>query len=310
MVAPPLISVVIPCHNHAQFLREAVDSVGAPSRPVEIVIVNDGSTDSSAEVAEESARARPHGTPVRVIHQAHAGVASARNRGFLESRGAFVVFLDSDDRLAPNALEFGARALGDHPEAVFTYGRCQMMAADGTLLATERQPRIDRHAYHELLRDNYIWTPANVMFRRGPLERYGAFRPSLAGSANYELYLRLARTYPVHDHGQLVAHYRRHATNLSGNSARMLRETLMVLRSQWPYVEGDPEAVAAYRDGWRNWQEFYGSRLANEIRDHVQSGEWAPAVQKAVVLGLFYPRGLAHHTRQRLRRARVLSAAG
>jgi glycosyltransferase involved in cell wall biosynthesis len=310
MAATPLISVIVPCHNHARFLREAIDSVGATSRPVEIVIVNDGSTDDSAEVADGYARRHSTGGAVRVIHQPRAGVAAARNRGFGESRGKFVVFLDSDDRLAPNALDLGARALEDHPDAVFVYGRCQMMGGDGTLLPTPQQPRIHWHAYQELLRNNYIWTPANVMFRRGPLERYGTFDPALSGSADYELYLRLARIYPIHDHGRLVAHYRRHGANIRSDAARMLRETLAVLRSQRPYVDGDPEAMAAYRDGWRNRQEFYGSRLVNEIRDHAHAGEWGPALQKAMVLGLFYPRGLAHHTRVRLRRARALGAPG
>jgi len=310
MAATPLISVVIPCHNHARFLHEALDSIGTPSRPLEIVVVDDGSTDDSAEVADGYARRQPPGASVRVIHQAKAGVAAARNRGFRESRGQFVVFLDSDDRLAPNALDVGARALDDHPEAVFAYGRCQMMAGDGTLLPTPQQPRIERHAYQELLRNNCIWTPANVMFRRGPLERYGVFDPALSGSADYELYLRLARNHPIHDHGQLVAHYRRHGSNIRSHAARMLRETLTVLRSQRPYVDGDAEAMAAYREGWRNWQELYGSRLVNEIRDHVHVGEWALALQKAIVLWLFYPRGLAHHARQRLRRARALGAPG
>lgn len=309
MPSSPLISVVIPCYNHGRFLREAFESVGT-SRPAEVVIVDDGSTDDSTEVAQDCASSRPSGTSVRIVRQPNSGVAAARNRGFAESRGAFVVFLDSDDRLAPGALEVGARALEDRPDAVFAYGRCQMMAGDGTLLATPRQPRTERHAYHELLRNNYIWTPANVMFRRAPLERYGTFDPGLSGVADYELYLRLARIFPVHDHGQLVAHYRRHATNMRSDAARMLRETLAVLRSQRPYVDGDPDAMGAFREGWRNWQEFYGSRLVNEILDHAHDGEWAPALHKAAVLGLLYPRGLARQARQQLRRARALSAAG
>jgi hypothetical protein len=203
----------------------------------------------------------------------------------------------------------GSRALDDHPETVFTYGRCRMMAGDGTLLATPQPSQVERHPYHELLRDNYIWTAACVMFRRGPLERYGAFDESLTGSADYDLYLRLARTYPVHGHGHIVAHCRRHDANMRANSARMLRETLSVLRTQRPYVGGDPEAEAAYRDGWRHWQELYGARLAIEIRDHAQAGEWTIALGKAATLGLLYPRGLAHHARQRFRRARVLRTA-
>lgn len=304
MPVAPLISVVIPCYNHARYVRGAIDSVGTPSRSVEIVVVDDGSTDPSAEIAEDCARTGTVGR-VRVIRQENAGVSAARNRGFEESRGEYVVFLDSDDHLAPNALDVGARALDDRPESVFVYGRCQMMAPDGTLLSTPRQPRIVRHPYYELLRSNYIWTPANVMFRRGALERCGTFNDGLSGSADYDLYLRLARTYPIYDHGHLVTHYRRHDANMSGDAAHMLRETLMVLRNQWPYVEGDAEAMAAYREGWKNWQDFYGSQLANEIRTHARGGEWAPAFRKAVVLGILHPRGLVQHARRKVRRVGV-----
>jgi hypothetical protein len=308
MAGAPLISVVIPCYNHARFLREAVESAVSASRPAEVLIVDDGSTDDSVEVAE-SCVTTIRGASLRIIRQPNAGVSAARNRGFRESRGELVVFLDSDDRLAPGALDVGARSLGDHPEAVFVYGRCRMMAVDGTLLPTPQQPRIARHAYHELLRNNYIWTPANVMFRRDALERCGTFNPALSGCADYELYLRLARTYPVYDHGQLVAHFRRHGTNMRGRAAEMLRETLMVLRSQRSFVDGSPDGLAAYREGWRSWQEFFGLRLLNEIRDHVHAGEWLPALHKSVVLGTHYPRGLSQHTR-RLRRARALSVQG
>jgi glycosyltransferase involved in cell wall biosynthesis len=313
MAAAPMISVVTPCHNHARFLREAIDSVGMPSRSVEVVVVNDGSTDDSGVVAEEYARTPSNGIRVRVFHQANAGAAAARNRGFDESHGQYVVFLDSDDRLAPNALDTGARALDEHPESVFVYGRCQIMASDGTLLPTPQEPRIEHHAYHELLRRNFIWTPANVMFRLDALKRCGAFNATVTGLADYELYLRLARTHPIHDHGQLVTHYRRRDASVSPAAAEMLRETLMVLRSQLPYVDGDPEAMAAYRDGWRNWQDFYGSQLVNEIGDHLQGGEWAPALQKALVLAVLHPRGVVHHTSRKLRRVGapgVLKGAG
>jgi glycosyltransferase involved in cell wall biosynthesis len=302
MAGIPLISVVVPCFNHARFLTEALDSIGAHSRAVEVVVVDDGSTDGSGAIADACAQRAVNGTRMRVVRQPRTGVSAARNRGFAESRGALVVFLDADDHLAPNALDVGARALDEHPEAVFVYGRCQMMDAYGALLATPLLPRIARHPYHELLRNNYIWTPANVMFRRSVLERCGAFDLTMSRSADYELYLRIARTYPIYDHGQLMAHYRRHGANMSSNTVKMLRETLAVLRRQWPYVDGNPEATAAYREGWRHWQEFFGAHLVSEIRAHARERRWAPAVRKAFVLGALHPGALAHHARQQLRR--------
>src|SRR5215212_9690625 len=95
--SPPLVSVVIPCYNQAHFLSEAIESVLAQTHPnFEIIVVDDGSTDNTSEVA-----ARYPG--VRHIRQDNQGLAAARNTGLRESKGTCLVFLDADDRLLPNA---------------------------------------------------------------------------------------------------------------------------------------------------------------------------------------------------------------
>ena len=286
----PLISVVIPCFNQGRFLAEALGSV-ATSLPTEIVVVNDGSTDDTTEVL--AAIETPHG--FRAITQANAGLAHARNRGLRETRGDYVVFLDADDRLAPGALDIAAAALDEHPECAFVFGRCTMMDHDGTLLTTPVQPRIVRDHYREMLRRNYIWMPAVVMFRREAVERAGGFNPNVNAAADYELYLHIARHHPVYDHGAVMAHYRKHDANMSGNAGRMLRETLEVLWSQRPFLEGDPASLAAYREGWHLWREFYGTQLADEIRTDVRAGQWSVALSKAALLAEYHPRGLWHH---------------
>lgn len=290
MHASPLISVIVPSFNHGRFLSEALGSV-ATSLPVEIIVVDDGSTDETSDVL--AAVETPHG--FRTIRQANAGLAHARNRGLRESHGEYVVFLDADDRFAPGALDVAAAALDEHPECAFVFGRCTMMDRDGTLLTTPAQPRIARDHYRELLRRNYIWMPAVVMFRREAIERAGGFNPNVNAAADYELYLHIARHHPVHDHGTVVAHYRRHESNMSGNAGRMLRETLEVLWSQRPFLEGDPASLAAYREGWHLWREFYGTQLADEIRGDVRAREWSAALSKAAVLAEYHPRGLWHH---------------
>lgn len=262
--------------------------------------MDDGSTDATAEIAARLAEERRSEVSVRVVRQSNEGVSRARNRGLRESHGEYIVFLDADDRLTPDALESGARALDADPKCAFVYGRCQMMTVDGSLLPTPTEPRIDGRHYHELLRRSFIWTPAVVMFRRQPLERSGAFNPTVSGTGDYELYLRLARTYPVCDHGQIVAHYRRHDANTSGKAGAMLRETQMVLRSQRPYIGEDPRGLAAYREGWRNWQEFFGDRLAFEIRSEARAGRWLSALRKIVVLGVLHPRGLVHSAQRKV----------
>src|SRR5918995_6377717 len=112
-----LVSVVIPCYNQAHFLGEAIVSVLAQSYPrFEIIVVDDGSTDDTPEVA-----ARYPG--VRYVYQNNQGVSAARNSGLARSEGEYVVFLDADDRLLPEALETGLKCLKTHSGCAFASGR-------------------------------------------------------------------------------------------------------------------------------------------------------------------------------------------
>lgn len=291
----PLVSIVIPCYNHGPFLAEALASVGTPRVTTEIIVVDDGSTDSTSEVVAtfETTNA------FRCVRQQNSGLAAARNRGLRESRGQFVVFLDADDRLAPGAVDLGVATLDEHPECAFAFGRCRMMDRDGNILDTPVPPRIVRDHYRELLRRNYIWMPGTVMFRRDALERVGGFNPAVNASADYDVYLHIARHHPVHDHGQIVADHRRHDTNMRCNAARMLRETLAVMSSQRPFLEGDDASLLAYQEGWHNWQEFYGAHLATEIQTAVRERRLFEAIGKTTVLGFYHPRGLWDHARRR-----------
>jgi glycosyltransferase involved in cell wall biosynthesis len=128
---PGLITTIIPVFNRAQMLRESVESVLAQTyRPIEIIIVDDGSTDDTAAAADELSRAHPD--VVRVIHQANAGVGPAREAGRLTARGEFIQHLDSDDLLEPRKFELQVAALRAHPECGATYGWTRGQMPDGT----------------------------------------------------------------------------------------------------------------------------------------------------------------------------------
>jgi len=107
------VSVVTPCYNGAAYLRETLQSVLAQTMPpLEVIVIDDGSTDDSASIAES------FGPPVRVLRQKNQGESVARNRGIAEARGTHVLFLDADDMLAPHALEKLTGALEDKPGAI------------------------------------------------------------------------------------------------------------------------------------------------------------------------------------------------
>jgi glycosyltransferase involved in cell wall biosynthesis len=284
--AKPLVSVVVPCYGQARFLDEAIESVLAQTYAnVEIVIVDDGSPDNAARVA-----ARFPG--VRCVRQPNKGLAASRNTGIRESDGELLVFLDSDDRLLPRAIELGVEQLRRHPEAAFAFGRYRRVGVDGHRSEGDDQPRPADSPYSLFLRYNYAGVPATGIFRRSALEQVGNFDEDCAVAEDYELGLRLSRQYPVLPHGEHVAEYRVHGAGMSRNAATMLTTTLRVLRRQRRYVRNDAELRTAYRAGRRFWREYYGDPLARQVRTGFANREWGMALRGVGVLARHHPRGL------------------
>ena len=291
-----LISVVIPCYNQAHYLGEAIESVLAQSYPYfEIVVIDDGSTDSTAEVA-----GRYPG--VSCIRQENQGLSEARNTGLRHSGGEYVVFLDADDRLLPEALQAGIECLKTNPECAVTFGHYRLIASDGSFLKQRRQPVVGKDSYAALLQRNYIGVPAVVMYRRAVFASVGGFDSSVDASADADMYLRIARRFAVCGHEKVVADYRQHGVNMSGNPARMLRASLTVLRKQRRHVKGNNKYEEAYKAGTRNRRWRYGDRLVEEVRAHAREREWKRALEGILVLVRYYPQGIALLNRQRMER--------
>jgi hypothetical protein len=132
------------------------------------------------------------------------------------------------------------------------------------------------------------------MFRRAALEAVGGFDTSLRAAEDYEMYLRLARRFPVCNHKEVVAEYRRrHGANMSGDRARMLSHSVGVLRSQREHVRGQKHYEEAYKAGMRRRQWTHGDPLVEEVKARVKEGEWRRAIRGVLVLLRYYPQGLA-----------------
>jgi glycosyltransferase involved in cell wall biosynthesis len=157
-----IASVVIPCYNAAPFLRETLDSVLAQTcAPLEVLVVDDGSTDESAAIAES------YGPPVRVIRQANQGESVARNRGIDEARGDWIAFLDADDVWKPEKLEKQLAVAADDVVCIhsnwFHFGR-EELARD-----VSDVPPQQRYAVEELLNWNNPFQISTMLVRR-PLQ--------------------------------------------------------------------------------------------------------------------------------------------
>lgn len=296
----PLVSVIIPSFGRAQYLGDAIESVRRQSYPRrEILVVDDGS------VAGDVAAVARQYDDVRYLWQEHAGVCDARNLGVRESRGELLVFLDSDDELLPDALAEGVQAMAAHAECAFVYGRCEWMNADGTTIAGPTLERVTAGHYRALLRSNFIIIDT-VMHRRGAFEAVGGFRSEFTAVEDYDLYLRLARRYAVHNHEKLVGRYRRHAENMSGNARVMLAGVVRLLDAEKRTLH-DPELRAACDEGIANLRDYWGDKVVTRLRAAARSGRWRAVAREAAPLLRYHPALLGAQVkgalRTRLRRA-------
>lgn len=267
--APPqanLVSVVIPCYNHAQFLAHAIESVLTQSYSnFEIIVVDDGSTDDTAEVVRRY-------SPVHYVYQDNAGRSSARNTGLWQSRGEFVVFLDADDRLLPNALETGINCMREHPECAFVSGHCRVIDSNGVILPSPRQRHVEHEHYLQLLRGgSYIWCPAVALFQRKVFDFVHGFDPALMPVEDYDLYLRITKDLPVYSHNQVIAEYRQHRSNTSRDVTVMEHAALAAHGAQWDFVKGNKRYREAYDMGRRFWQNDYPlQKMVSRIREIIR----------------------------------------
>jgi glycosyltransferase involved in cell wall biosynthesis len=282
-----LVSVVIPCRDQAHFLGEAIESVLAQTYPhFEVVVVDDGSSDNTEEVA-----ARYPG--VRCVRQENRGLAAARNTGIRRSHGGHLVFLDADDRLLPVALEAGLGALKAHPECAFVAGRYRYIGFDGSPLPTPQPPRVERDHYPALLSDNFIKMHATVMYQRPVFEYVKGFDSSVSPADDYDLYLRIAGSFPIRCHERVVTEIRQENQDISDdNCGSRLISTLAVLHSQQRRIKDDNRYGEPVKTGVGVGRTFYGEQLAKVVRVLAQEREWKQMTQGVMALLRYYPRGL------------------
>jgi glycosyltransferase involved in cell wall biosynthesis len=168
-----LVSVVVPVFNRPVLLREAVESALKQTyRPLEIIIVDDGSTHETCEVADELARENP--TTVRVIHQPNGGPGKAREAGRRLARGEFLQYLDSDDLLLPRKFELQVEALRARPSCGISYGKTRhyRRGADPSDVPCRRTGETMEFMFPPFLKGR-IWSTVTPLFRREVTERAG-----------------------------------------------------------------------------------------------------------------------------------------
>jgi teichuronic acid biosynthesis glycosyltransferase TuaG len=210
------VSVVIPTYNQARFVAAAVESALAQTyHDVEIIVVDDGSTDNTRDVLSV------FGERISYIYQQHKGLSSARNTGFLASRGDYLLFLDSDDLIPPDKLALHVSLLEVEPDFGLVYSAWQQINEDGTQVLGEVRPNEQGLVLKTLLRRRFFFFASAAVVRRTCLERVGLFDESLPWSEDADMWLRLARAgYAFGYLDQPLLQYRIHANSMSAQVNR------------------------------------------------------------------------------------------
>ena len=215
----PLVSVIIPVYNGTSYLRSALESVFAQTyRPFEVIVVDDGSTDDSGEIAQSFPE-------VRYIHQANQGVAVARNTGLKDARGEFVAFLDQDDLWLPEKLAAQMAFLQNHPEADYSLTQQRFFLEPGNTLPSWFRKEL-------LASPQTGWILGTLLVRRSVFEKVGDFGADYVTASDSDWFFRAkaAGLQPAVVPEVLLLK-RIHGSNESGNAKVALSELLKVVKT-------------------------------------------------------------------------------
>lgn len=257
----PMVGVVMAAHNTGLFIEVALRSLMQQSyQQWHCVVVDDGSTDDTAAVVGRLAAAEPR---VTLVQQANTGISGARNAGLTAMPVAptFLHFLDSDDWLAQDALAVLVAAALARPDAVGVYGLAELADEAGEALmpgfhVSRQQDRRRTRGWRteplatdadstfaDLVMYNPVWPAAVGLHRRSIVEAAGRFDSSLSEQEDWDLFLRMSRSGPFAPVPEIVAHYRRHGSNLTGNALRNHLSRERVIRRAFR----DPENTRTHR---------------------------------------------------------------
>ncbi|HJX31876.1 MAG TPA: glycosyltransferase [Thermodesulfobacteriota bacterium] len=211
----PLLSVIIPVYNGERYLAESIQSVLAQDyRPIEIIVVDDGSTDGTAEIARFYKN-------IRYLFQKNKGLSGARNTGIAAAQGEFLAFLDADDMWMPEKLSRQVSYLAQHPDVGFVYAHRRMIIEEGVKTPSW---------YIE--HDSPGLIPSTLVARKNIFETVGYYNPDYKFAENAE-WLARARDagIPMAVLPETLLIYRVHDRNLTHHLDEMRHDVLRALKS-------------------------------------------------------------------------------
>lgn len=213
-----LVSVIIPAYNASAFISETINSVLSQTfRDVEIIVVNDGSTDDTVKKVQEF-----DDTRIRLLSIENAGVSNARNVGYRECKGTFVAFLDADDVWNKENLELKVDFLKINPNYGLVHSDCEVIDAFGNATGEVKSGKSGEILDSLLLWDGTnIPAPSSILVKKEVLEDVGGFNLTLSTAADQEFFFRVANKYLIGRVSETTWKYRVHGQNMHQNIMHM-----------------------------------------------------------------------------------------
>ena len=253
--ARPLVSIVTPTFNQAEYLAEAIASILAQDYPhIEYLVLDDGSTDDTPSVLGQ------FDGKVRWERHENMGQARTLNKGWRLSSGKYLAYLSADDRLAPTAISTLVEAIERHSAAPVVYGDFNLIDKNGAFVSAAKSPDFD-HA--QLVEELNCQPGVGALFRRTIFDELGGWNPSLYKIPDFEFWLRAARRGAFHHVPVTVGDYRVHEDS---TAIRPLpyEKTMEIVRTMQAYWDGDAGSPQARRS--------LGKAHFVAAKNHAQSG--------------------------------------
>ena len=228
-----LVSVIIPAFDAAANIRQALNSVFAQTyQEIEVIVVDDGSSDSTSTIVEEFATGDPR---FQLVRQGNAGVGAARNTAIRQAHGKYIAPLDADDFWFPEKLEKQVARMeqsGDKTGLVYCWSRFIDKAGG---FVSDYCPTVEGHLHRALVLGNVIGNGSVPLFRAAALEKVGLYltrdeQGGAQGCEDWDLHLRIAEHFRIRVAPECLLAYRQTSSSMSANAENMAASFVVMLR--------------------------------------------------------------------------------
>lgn len=276
-----LISIIVPCYNHATHLARAVESVAEQLQGlIEVIIVNDGSTDNTED---EARKLMVRYANVCLVSKPNGGLSSARNAGIRVARGKWLHFLDADDYIRPGMFDAFREYLIQHSAVDLVYVGNQVVSPDLAIRSETPGCDLPEDVSKAILLRN--WMPVHsVVCRKALFDRWGLFDEKLTACEDWDVWMRFALQGAIFGHIPMpFAVYVAYPDSMSSFYVPMLRNALRAYKNNRALVSGSSHLLNAWNLGMRDLRpRYFRMKVVPVLKRDIENKRYARAAMSLI----------------------------